>query len=62
MSLFSLGILSIILLLKVVFQVKSFFNLIFSEKLSLKKSMDSQTREWKQFKFVNKAYNDYLLL
>ena len=62
MSLFSLGLLSIILLLKVGFQVKSFFNLILSKKLSIKKSMDSQTEEWKMFKFLNKAYNASLLL
>ncbi len=62
MSLFSLGLLSIILLLKVGFQVKSFFNLILSKKLSIKKEMDSQTKEWKMFKFFNKAYNAYLLV
>jgi hypothetical protein len=62
MSLMTLSVLAMILLLKLAYQVRSFFNLIGAKKLELKKKMDTETKEWKMFKFFNKAYNAYMSL
>ena len=62
MSLMTLSVLAMILLLKLAYQVRSFFNLIWAKKLELKKKMDTETKEWKMFKFFNKAYNAYMSL